>query len=93
MIRWLLFPLRVLAELCVIIFDMMLSRYLLAAAIVGVIWLPIYLLFGASHGWFIWPSVVLGMAFCGLWDGCQIFTIRDYVAKTGLVRSWSDVNS
>jgi hypothetical protein len=90
-LQLLILPLRIIAEIFVAIFDMVISRYLLAASLISVLWVPCYLIFDASRGWFLWPSLVLGMAFCGLWDGCQIFTIRDYVAKTGLIQSWSDI--
>lgn len=86
-------PLRIISEILVTLFDMLVSRYLLAAVIIGIVWAPCHFIFGATRGWYVWPTVVLGMAFCGLWDGCQIFTIRDRVAKTGLVRSWADVKS
>jgi len=87
--KWLfIFPLRCIAEVSVVLFDMIVSRYLVAACVVGLFWLPCYWLFGASSSSFLWPTVLLGVAFCGLWDGCQIFTIRDYLAKFGIVRSW-----
>ncbi len=87
--KWLiLFPLRCVAEVIVVLFDMVVSRYLVAAVVVGLFWVPSHFLFGATLSLFLWPTAVLGVAFCGLWDGCEVFTIRHYLAKYGIVRSW-----
>jgi len=82
-------PLLCVAEVVVIVFDLVVSRYLVAAAVVGVFWLPAYFVLDAGRRSFFWPPLVLGMLLCGLWEGCPIFTIRDYVAKFGLVQSRS----
>jgi hypothetical protein len=85
--RLIFFPLRCVAEVIAVLFDMIVSRYLVAAVIVGLFWVPSHFLFGAKPSSFLWPTVILGVAFCGLWDGCEVFTIRDYLAKYGIVRS------
>ena len=89
LIKWLVvFPLRCIAEVAVLLFDMIVSRYLIAACVVAVFWVPSYLLFGATHSSFSWPTLVLGVVLCGLWEGCQIFAIRDFLAKFGIVSAW-----
>jgi hypothetical protein len=84
--KWLLlFPLSCLAEVLVVLFDMVISRYLIAACVVGAIWGPCHFLFGAGLRSFFWPTLVIGCTLCGLWDGDRIFTIRKYLAKYGIV--------
>ena len=90
--KWFVLPFRFVAEVLVFAFDILISRYILAAVVIAVFWLPAYLAFGISHKWFLFPTIILGMCLCGLWDGCRIFTIRGRLARLGIVRSWDDLH-
>jgi hypothetical protein len=94
LVKWcVVAPVICIAEVVVILFDLIVSRYLVAAAVVGVFWVPAYFVFDAGSRSFFWPTLLLGMLLCGLWEGCPIFTIRDYVARFGLVQSRDDAVS
>ena len=82
----LVFPLWILAEVAVTLFDMVGSRYLVALLMVGIVWLPLHLLFDAGIGYWLWPSLVFGVFLCGLWDRCEIFTARRPLSRLGIVR-------
>jgi hypothetical protein len=79
-------PARLLVEVLVTLFDMVISRYVIATILVAVFWLPCYFLFRASFGYLYWPSLVLGLVLCGLWDGCDIFTVRPFLSRYGIVK-------
>ncbi len=82
---WLLFPVRLLLEIVVTLFDLLISRYLVAAVAVGTVWLPLHYAFGLSFKYWLWPTLALGLALCGLWEGCNIFVVRPYFGKWVLV--------
>ena len=82
---WLFFPARLTVEIFVTLFDMILSRYLIAGALVSIFWLPCYFLFGFSLVTWVWPTVILGACLCGLWDGCHMLEIRPYFSRFVLV--------
>ena len=80
-----LLPLKIALEIAVTLFDMAVSRYIVAAMGVGVFWLPCHFIWQVSIAYFIWPTVIAGSMLCGLWEGCDIFTIRPRLSKIGLV--------
>jgi|JI9StandDraft_1071089.scaffolds.fasta_scaffold06768_10 hypothetical protein len=82
---WAIFPFRLLVEIAVILIDTMLSRYVIAGAIVGVVWIPCHFLFDASFKAWMWPTLVLGLCLIGLWEGCHMFEIRPYLANLVLI--------
>ena len=82
---WAMFPLRLLVEIVVVLIDTMLSRYVIAGVIVGVVWIPCHFLFDASFKAWMWPTLVLGLCLIGLWEGCHMFEIRPYLANLVLV--------
>ena len=83
---WFLFPLRVVFMIVVGIFDSVLSRYLVAVILVGLIWGPLHLLWGISVNYFTWPTLIFGILLTGLWEGCSIFTIRNWVPRWMMLR-------
>lgn len=83
---WLLLPFRFVAEVTVGLYDFILSRYLVAAVLVGIIWVPLHLIWGISTGYYIWPTLIIGLILTGLWEGCSIFTIRHRVPRWMLLR-------
>ena len=82
---WLLFPLRLILEIIVTLFDLTLSRHLMAAIAVGIVWLPLHLIADISYKYWLWPSLVIGLALTGLWEGCNIFVIRPYLGNWVLI--------
>lgn len=92
---WAVFPLRLLLEIFVTLFDITLSRYLIAAIPVLMIWVPFKLAFNASISFLVWPIVVGGLALTGLWEGCHMYEIRPYFANWVLVppESWEGKDS
>jgi hypothetical protein len=80
-VGWLVFPLRLALEIFVILFDLILSRYLIAAAVVALIWIPFYLIASIHYKYWLWPTLILGCGLTGLWDGCKVLTIRQYFGK------------
>ena len=85
LLKLLLLPLKIVLEIVVTLFDMVVSRHIVAAIVVGAFWLPCHFAFHASIAYFIWPTVILGLMLCGLWDGCEIITIRGRLSRIGLV--------
>lgn len=85
-IWWILLPFRIFIEVLVTLFDMALSRYLIAGMVVGVVWTQLHLATDLSSKYWMWPTVVLGMCLTGLWDGCDIFTIRAILSRWLLIR-------
>gem|GEM_PF-4248186 len=79
--KWVLLPIRVVITIAVVLFDTVMSRYLISMIIVGVIWGPLYLIWGLSTNYFIYPSIIIGTCLCGLWDTCKIFTIHSYLPR------------
>lgn len=77
----LLFPLRFLVSLFVMLFDMFISRCLVALPVAAVFWLPLYLLADVGLVWLFRGTIVLGTLLAGLWDGCSIYTLRPYLPK------------
>jgi len=84
---WLLFPMRLVGEILVTLFDMVFSRYLIAFVIVGFFWLPLHLIFETKVAYLFWPTLVFGTCLCGLWDACNIFGIRRYVGWVALIKT------
>ncbi|MDB5385193.1 MAG: hypothetical protein JWM11_839 [Planctomycetaceae bacterium] len=77
---------RLILEIFVTLFDLIVSRYLIAATIVGVIWLPFYLFASAHYKYWLWSSLILGCGLTGLWDGCQLFALRPFLSKWLFIR-------
>lgn len=84
-IWWLLFPLRLILEIIVTLFDLTLSRHLMAAVAVGIVWLPFHLIAGINYNYWLWPSLIIGLALTGLWEGCNIYVIRPYLGNWVLI--------
>lgn len=78
---WAIFPVRLFVEIAVVLIDTMLSRYIIAGAVVGVFWVPCHFLFDASFKAWMWPTIILGLGLIGLWEGCHMFEIRPYFAN------------
>ena len=78
---WLLLTVRIPLEVAAILFDSTLSRHLIAAILVGFFWGQLHLLINLSYSYWLWPSVVIGCCLTGLWDGCEVFTIRPYLGR------------
>lgn len=81
LVWWILLPVRIPLEIAVILFDLTLSRHLIAAIVVGVFWGPMHLMIDLSYTYWFWPSLVIGCCLTGLWDGCEILTVRPYLAR------------
>lgn len=75
------FPLRLSVTLFVTIFDLLISRYLLALPCVALIWLPLHFAAGLNIWYLYWPTIILGTMLAGLWEGCDIFVINRYVPR------------
>ena len=81
-----LFILRLPAEIFVLIFDAVISRFIVAAAVVSVAWIPLHFLIGLGRGWLEWPSFILGVMLMGLWDTCSILTVGPLFSKFRLIQ-------
>jgi len=82
---WTLFPFRLVLEIVVTLFDMTLSRYLIAGIVVGIVWAPLHLAMGTSFQYWLWPTLALGLCLTGLWEGCDIFIVRPYLSRWLLI--------
>lgn len=80
-----LFLIRLAVTVSVSFFDWILSRYLVAGVIVGVLWLPAFWLWRVSESWFTVPTTILGFVLCALWEGCEIFTVGHFFEKSGFL--------
>ena len=78
---WFLFPFRLILEIIVTLFDLTLSRHLIGAVVVGIIWIPLHLVTGISYQYWLWPSLAIGVALTGFWDGCNILVVRPYLGN------------
>lgn len=87
--RCITFLLRLLVEIFVTAFDLYLSRLLMAAVVVAVLWVPCHFAVHTSVTWFVWPTVILASCLCGLWEGCHMFEIRPYFGRLVLFPSES----
>ncbi|MCU0721366.1 MAG: hypothetical protein MUC83_16770 [Pirellula sp.] len=82
---WLLLPLRIPIEILVTLFDLTLSRHLIAAIVVSIIWTPLHFAIDLSFEYWLWPTVILGVCLTGLWEGCDIFIVRPYLSRWLLI--------
>lgn len=73
---WLLLPIRLLVEIPLWLFDWFLNRFVIAGLVVGLVWIPLHYLIGLSFNYWYWPTVILGIGLTGLWEGCEMFTLR-----------------
>ena len=78
---WLFLPIRIAIGVLIVVFDLVVTRFLVAGILTGIIWIPLHFAVDLGYGYWIWPTLPVGALLMGLWDGCDIFGIRSYFSR------------
>jgi hypothetical protein len=78
---WLLLPVRLSIGLPLWIFDWLLNRFVIGAALAGIVFIPLHLFFGLDYKYWYRATIVFGIGLTGMWEGCEMFAIGPFLPR------------